>query len=83
MKGISDSRLIDSSSFNDDFFRNYTFPELRNPDVLEGLSQIGIKLTSLFWGVTQRRFIATDLSGQPIGPIFEDGTDMLSRNVGN
>jgi hypothetical protein len=26
---------------------------------------------SLFWDVTQRRLVVTDVSGQPIGPIFE------------
>jgi hypothetical protein len=49
--------------------------------------------SSLFWDVTQRGLIVTDVSGQPLGPIFkdpavqdrltlEDGTDKLSRNVG-
>jgi hypothetical protein len=47
--------------------------------------------SSLFWDVTQRLLVVTDVSGQPIGPIFkgqegstltlEDGTDKLSRNV--
>ena len=48
---------------------------------------------SLFWDVTQRRLVVTDVSGQPIRPIFKgqilpaecltllDGTDMLSRKV--
>jgi len=47
-----------------------------------------------FWDLTQRRLVAKDVSGQPIGPIFksqtvkeerltlEDGMDRLSRNVG-
>ena len=42
--------------------------------------------SSLFWGVTQRRLVVTDVSGHPVGAIVkgqEDGTDMLSRNVGN
>ena len=51
--------------------------------------------SSLFWDVTQRREIITDVSGQLITPIFkgrtvqeycltvEDGTDNLSRDVGN
>ena len=47
-------------------------------------------ISSLFWDVMQRRLVVTDVSGQPIGPIFksqsvqeEMGPDMLSRNVGN
>jgi len=39
-----------------------------------------------YWAVTQRVVvIPSDVSGQPIGPIFkgkEDWTDRLSRNVG-
>jgi hypothetical protein len=50
--------------------------------------------SALFWGVTQRLASFSDVSGKNIGPIFErqevsldfltpeDGTDMLSRNVG-
>jgi hypothetical protein len=53
---------------------------------------------TLFWDVTQRRLVVTDVSGQAIGPIFEDrdqeeflldcltledGTDSLSQNVGD
>jgi hypothetical protein len=43
---------------------------------------------SLFWGITGRRVVVTDVSGQPIRPIMdylnlEDGTYRLSRNVGN
>jgi hypothetical protein len=49
--------------------------------------------SSLFWDVTRRRLVVTDVSGQPIDPIFkaqavfldclnvEDETDWLSRNV--
>jgi len=28
-------------------------------------------LRSLFWDVTQRRMVVTDVSGQPIAPIFK------------
>jgi hypothetical protein len=49
---------------------------------------------SLFWDVTHRILVVTDVSVQPIGPIFkgraihcsstlEDGTDRFYRNVGN
>jgi len=53
----------------------------------------GIKMTidmrsSLFWGVTQRILIDTDISGQSLRVIFkghavQDGSDWLSRNVGS
>jgi len=39
------------------------------------------------WDITQRIFVYTDVSGQPIGPIFkgqevqEESLDSLSRNV--
>jgi hypothetical protein len=52
--------------------------------------------SSLFWDVKQRILMVTDVSGQPVGPMFEDqrvhskdcltlgdGTDSLSRNAGN
>jgi hypothetical protein len=47
--------------------------------------------SSLFWYVTERRLVVTDVSVQPIGPIFkgqawhtlDDGIDGVSRNVGN
>ena len=28
--------------------------------------------SSLVWGVTQRRLVVTDVSGQPTGPILKD-----------
>ena len=51
----------------------------------------------LFWNVAQGRLVVADVSGQPIASIFkvqavqvfldcltvEDGTDSLTRNVGN
>jgi hypothetical protein len=46
--------------------------------------------SSLFWDVTQRRLVVTDVSGQSVGAVasldcltLDDGTDRLSRNVGN
>jgi len=38
---------------------------------------------SIFWVVTQRKLVVTDVSGQHIGKclILEVGTDRLSRNV--
>jgi hypothetical protein len=43
---------------------------------------------SLFWDATQRRLVVTDVSGQPICPIYMDlpleyGTVRLSHKVGN
>jgi hypothetical protein len=32
------------------------------------------KSSSLFWDVTQRRFVVTDISGQPVGPNFNGQT---------
>jgi hypothetical protein len=53
----------------------------------------GLMRSSLFWDITHRTLVVTDVSEQPIGPIFkgqavrclnlEDGNDKLSRNVGN
>ena len=43
-------------------------------------------LASLFWNVTQPRFVLSyPLSVQPIDPVFkcEDGIDRLYRNVSN
>jgi hypothetical protein len=52
-------------------------------------------MSSLSWDVMQCYFVFTDVSGQPICPIFkgqavqegcftlEDGTDKLYKNVGN
>jgi hypothetical protein len=40
---------------------------------------------ALFWDITRRRVLFTDVSGQSICLIFkgqEYGTDTLSRNVG-
>lgn len=42
-----------------------------------------LKRYSLFRDLTQRRSVVTDLSGQPIGSIFPDGTNRSSRNVVN
>jgi len=51
--------------------------------------------SSLFWDVTQRKLVFTNVSEQPMDPILkdqaakddgstlQDGTDRLSRNVGN
>ena len=47
--------------------------------------------SSLFWDIMHRRLVITDVSGQPLGPIFkgqanstlEDGIDRLFQNVGN
>jgi hypothetical protein len=52
--------------------------------------------SSLFWDVTQHKLVVTDVSGQPVGPVFrgqvvqepdfltiKNWTDRLSRNVGN
>jgi hypothetical protein len=33
----------------------------------------------LFWDFTQRIFVVTDVSGQPIGPIFKDQTIEYQR----
>ena len=48
----------------------------------------GKKRSLLFWNVTQRRLILTDVSGQHIGPMFlnflcfEDRIARLPRNAG-
>jgi hypothetical protein len=49
--------------------------------------------SSIYWDVTQRTLVVTDISEEPIGPVFmdqevrclihEDGTDRLIRNIGN
>jgi hypothetical protein len=42
--------------------------------------------SSLFWDVTQRTLVVTDVSGHPTGPVgpnLEEGTERLPRNVGN
>jgi len=46
--------------------------------------------TALFWVIMRRLVEITDVSGLPICPVFrceemthEEGTDSLSRNVGN
>jgi hypothetical protein len=58
------------------------------PKIPHGLTQNRTPV----WGVTQRRVVVIDVSGQPIGHIIKvrascltlDGvTDMLSRNVDN
>jgi len=35
--------------------------------------------SALFWGFTQRTVVRTDVSGQPIGPIFKGQTVLLDR----
>ena len=47
----------------------------------------------IYWDVTQRKLVVTDVSEEPICPVFmdqevrclnhEDGTDRLFRNIGN
>jgi hypothetical protein len=46
--------------------------------------------SSLFWDVTQRRILVTNVSGHPIGPVsyhqcltIENGTDGLAQDVSN
>jgi hypothetical protein len=45
--------------------------------------------SSLFWDVTERGLVVTNVSGQPIDPIFkgqavqEVGIDRSSRNISN
>jgi len=49
--------------------------------------------SSLFWNITQRRLVVTEVSGRIMGPTFhgsslerlsiEDETDRLPRKVGN
>ena len=72
----------------------YTALKWRNFAWFQDPAAVWVRPT-LLWGFTRRRMVVTDVLGQPIGPIFkvrtvqkdfltpEDGSDRLSRNVGN
>ena len=74
------------------FWRFLTFPSYITAIIHRFLPhrlQSIVHLRSAVCDFTQLRLVVTDISGQPVGPIFkgqsvrEDGTDMLSRNVCN